>query len=388
MAKKGSSSRVWLLVHSWLALPIWAFLFFVCLTGTIATVSHEIMWLVDPGMRALAPSDDAKPLGYDALLDAIERQRPGVAIEDITAPTAPGFAATFDATTPEGVSVHLHVDPYTGVIQSERSGFDFPQFIRALHGWLLTPWSGGGFAIGWYLVAMLSLPLLGSLITGLVVYKKFWRGYLNPRLRTANGARIFWGDLHRLAGVWSIPFIAIISLSALWFLIEAALWDSGVSISTEGAPAVVAREHVPTGPRPERLSVDRAIEAAQRRLPGFEPRYILTPGDAYATMTMQGRGAFPLLDEKASVNPYTYELAGARKISDLTGLELVTESIRPLHVGDFGGLWLKLAYLAFGLTLTAMVFSGMMIWTKRTAQATAKLVRAVRSTSAFPEPAQ
>lgn len=47
-----SRTRLWFLWHSWLAMPIWAFLFFICVTGTIAVVSTEITWLVDPSMRA------------------------------------------------------------------------------------------------------------------------------------------------------------------------------------------------------------------------------------------------------------------------------------------------------------------------------------------------
>ena len=73
-----------------------------------------------------------------------------------------------------------------------------------------------------------------------------------------------------------------------------------------------------------------------------------------------------------------------RRVSDRSALELVTESMRPLHTGDFAGLWLKLVYFVFGLLLTMMVFSGMMIWLKRTAQATAKLARDIRAERALP----
>ena len=38
MSKK-SRSKLWFLVHSWLALPIWFFVLIVCVTGTLAVVS-------------------------------------------------------------------------------------------------------------------------------------------------------------------------------------------------------------------------------------------------------------------------------------------------------------------------------------------------------------
>jgi len=141
--------------------------------------------------------------------------------------------------------VEVYVNPYTGAIQGISPAFDFKQFTRALHGWWLVPFTNG-FSWGWYLVSALGLPLLASLITGLVVYKRFWKGFLRPTLRIRHGARIFWGDFHRLSGIWSIWFIAVISITGTWFLIQAILGDNQISISSEPIVPVIARENVPT----------------------------------------------------------------------------------------------------------------------------------------------
>jgi len=51
-----------------------------------------------------------------------------------------------------------------------------------------------------YVVTSLGFVLLLSLVTGLLAYKKFWRGLLRiPRWN--RGARTLMGDLHRLAGL-------------------------------------------------------------------------------------------------------------------------------------------------------------------------------------------
>lgn len=372
-----SRARIWFVVHGWLALPIWAFLFFVCLTGSIATLSHEIVWLTNPAVRANAPAGDAKLLGYDEILAAVERQQPGARVLFISRPEKLIFALAVQVTRPDGSSNRLYVNPYTGVIQGERSAFDFRQFVRALHGWLLMPFTGSPW-VGWYLVSALSVPLLGSLITGLVVYKRFWRAFLRPRLRLTKGKRIFWGDLHRLTGVWSIPFIAIMAVTAGWFLVQEILNDAHISISTVGVPPVVARGDVPVvarGAPAPRITLEQAAEAVREQMPDLEPSFMQLPSSAYRHIRVGGRGAYPLIFESVDVNPYNGKVERTRRVSDRSMLELVTGSMRPLHTGDFAGVWLKLVYFAFGLLLTTLVFSGMMVWTKRTATETAKLVR-------------
>ena len=230
-----------------------------------------------------------------------------------------------------------------------------------------------GFSWGWYLVSLLGLPMLASLVTGLVVYKKFWKGFFKP-VRTGHGSRIFWGDLHRLSGVWSIWFIAVISITGTWFLIQAILSDNHITLSSQPIVPVIAREEVPQTPDgspASRIDLDEAARLAGLAIPGLEVTSISLPATAYSHVMLSGPGWYPLMFQSASVNPYTRNVDSQFLISDRSALEFVTESMRPLHTGDFGGLPIKLVWFFFGLILTLMVLSGLLIWTKRTAQATA-----------------
>ncbi len=227
-------------------------------------------------------------------------------------------------------------------------------------------------------MSFLGLPLLASLVTGLVVYKRFWKGFFSPTLRFRHGARIFWGDFHRLSGIWSIWFIAVISITGTWFLIQALLFDNHISISSEPIIPAMSREAVPIsadGSPPPRISLDRAIEIAQEKIPGLEISFVSLPANAYTHLNVGGRGWYPLMFQTATLDPYSGEMAASRLLSDRTSLEFVTESMRPLHTGDFGGLWIKLIWFFFGLLLSMMVLSGLLIWTKRTALATANALK-------------
>jgi uncharacterized iron-regulated membrane protein len=362
MSKK-SRSKLWFLVHSWLALPIWFFVLIVCVTGTLAVVSQEIVWLANPQMRASQPSDDAPRLSYDQILAAIKQAEPQTLVQSINRPDESHFALDVEVSYPDGRSLTVYVNPYTGVIQGTAPAFDFKAFTRALHGWWLVPFTNG-YSWGWYLVSLLGVPMLVSLITGLVVYKRFWKGFLRPTLRVRHGARIFWGDFHRLCGIW--------------FLIKAILFDNQISISSEPIIPAMSRESVPisaAGTPPPRISLDRAIEIAQQKIPGLEASYVNLPGNAYSHMSVSGRGWYPLMYQTATLNPYNGEMASSRLLSDRSSLEFVTESMRPLHTGDFGGIWIKLIWFFFGLLLSMMILSGLLIWTKRTALATANALK-------------
>ncbi|MFV0453832.1 MAG: PepSY-associated TM helix domain-containing protein [Pseudomonas sp.] len=389
MSKK-SRSRLWFLVHSWLALPIWFFLLIICVTGTLATISQEIVWLANPDVRASKPSTDAERLSYGQVLEAIRQAQPEVIVQSIIRPQEDHFALNARVSYPDGTSPTLYVNPYTGAIQGVSPQFDFRQFTRALHGWWLVPFTNG-FSWGWYLVSLTGLPMLASLITGLVVYKKFWKGFFKPTLRFRHGARIFWGDFHRLSGIWSIWFIAVISITGIWFLIQAILSDTHISISTAGVPPVVAREEVPVvaaGGSMPFLDVDKAVATASQQISGLEASFISLPGNAYSHIFISGRGWYPLMFQSAAVNPYTGNVDSTRLLSDRSALEFVTESMRPLHTGDFGGLWLKLVWFLFGLILSMMVLSGLLIWSKRTVQATAALARRPARAARQPKPAK
>ena len=141
---------------------------------------------------------------------------------------------------------------------------------------------------------------------------------------------------------------------------------------------VIAREDVPQtadGSQAPRIDVDEAARIAGLAIPGLEISSVSLPATAYSHVTLGGRGWYPLMFQSAAVNPYTRTVDSQFLISDRSALEFVTESMRPLHTGDFGGLPIKLIWFFFGLVLTLMVFSGLLIWTKRTAQATAAALK-------------
>jgi len=370
---------IWFALHRWASLPVWVLLFFICLTGTISVVSHEIAWLADPKVRASA-AGEARPLGFGEVLAAVERRLPE-ADPLWLVDRAPYLATQVVAALPDAPNATIYVDRYTGEVQGVTKGATFPAFMRSLHGWLLMPWDSGT-SLGYYLVGALALPLLGSLITGIVIDKRFWRAYVRPRVRRDRGSRIFWSDLHRVTGIWSLWFVAVIALTGLWYLTQGALWDAEVAF--EPPPPIIAREDLPVSAvPPPTVALDQAVAAARNAVPGLEVKWIFLPDTAYNHTTLSGKGRFPLLSDfavGAYVNPYTGEVARARDSGDLTTVQWIAHMSDPLHYGDFGGLWSKAVWFVFGFLLSAMILIGMIVWLKRTAKVPARVRKGAEAT--------
>ncbi len=361
MSGGASRSRLWFLWHSWLAMPVWAFLFFVCLTGTVAVVSSEIMWLADPALRASA---DGAPLPVSALIAAAEAAAPGGRAASVSWSGA-HMAVGVGLFLPDGTMATAWVDPITGAVRGMSGNSTFRSFIRALHGWLLT------YPTGWYAVTALAVPMVGSLVTGLVVYKRFWRAFLHPRVRWSQGERVMWGDLHRLAGVWSIWFIAVIAVTSLWFLVYVLLLDLGMGLGGRKPPVLLARDALPVTRTAPAIDTDAVLAAAVAAVPDMRLRYLSLPESAFDPVLVIGSsGQAPLLPDYVRINPHTaavMDVTGG--LEGASGIELTRTVMRALHTGDFGGLPVKLVWMVFGILLTGMVFSGMVIWMKRTARA-------------------
>jgi len=365
--KTNSRSRLWFVLHGWLALPLWVFLFFVCLTGTIATIDREIMWLAVPSVRADNPGHlPAKPL--NEVLADITRQIPGAHVARINF-NEPYLALEVEISTPDAPNAVAWVNPFTGAVQSLSKGIQLPDFIRSLHGWLLMPWFTGTPA-GWYLVCALSIPLLGSLITGLVVYKRFWKAIVSPRLRLRQGGRVLWGDVHRLAGVWGSWFIVTIAVTGFWFLVVGVMYDLHVQLGQDD-PDIPRREapvRTAGDPMPP-LDLDGAVATARALSPGIRPMTVTLPEHALGTISIQSRDRLPLLSRETWINPYSGDMVWLFGADIANGREVTSMLAGSLHFGNFGGLWIKLIWTFFGLVLTSLVLSGAVVWTKRTLQA-------------------
>ncbi|MEM7408813.1 MAG: PepSY-associated TM helix domain-containing protein [Myxococcota bacterium] len=355
---KKARRRWWFWLHSWLGLKLSILLGFVLATGTLAVLSHEVDWLLEPAMRADGIEPEA--IAWGAAFDAARRERPEAAWLSLTRPVGDGFALQATLITSWGEPVRLWLDPRDGSFQGETRWFNVQRFFRMVHRHLMLPPK-----VGIPIVSALSLPLLLSLVSGLVIYGKFWRGFFR-RPRFERRPRLWLGDLHRLAGVWSAWFVALMSITGMWYLVESLGGDAPVVLTVE----VPARdERLPADFDGARL--DAAVESARAQLPGLAVESIVFPEEADRALVVGGQLTASLVRSRSNAvhfDPITGAVLGSRRGEELGVHQRLSEAADPLHFGTFGGLTTKFLWFVAGLFLTGLAISGALVYVERIRQ--------------------
>jgi len=259
-AAKAKGSRLWWRVHQWVGLKLSILLGFVFLTGTIAVFSHEIDWLLRPALR-VDPATLEGPLAWSAAARNVAALRPEASTLLLEAPIDRGFAMVATIQAADGRRSFVYLHPSTGAVRGEGAWVGAHRILRNMHRHLNLP-----TAVGVPIVSALSVLILISLATSFVVYKKWWRGFLRPvRWRDARTAM---GDLHRLVGLWSLWFVALIGATGLWYLAE-----STVAKAPPAPRAKVAAVKLDARGVAGRL--ERNLAAAQSAYPGLRVQRII-----------------------------------------------------------------------------------------------------------------
>ena len=376
--RKRTASNIAFLVHSATGLWLTILLAVVMVSGTITVLFAEIDWLIYPELR-VAPSETRVNSG--SLYDAVVAAYPEGGVNSLeTAAMTERRAASALVVVPGGGFRSVWIDPYSGAVTGDTPFITFGRFINVLHTDLFLP------VIGRYFVNFFGVLLLISIVTGLITYKKFWRGFLR-RPRFHRDARTWLGDLHRLVALWSLWFLLIIGLTGTWWFYQDPL------VEPLGAPDMVTERPAPPtlaiaeldalGPEtPEPRSGAEIVAAVQAAYPDMRVTRLLPPANAAMPFMVQGDRGEVLIIGGANtvyVNPYTAEIMGARLAEDWTVSQRVDAAMHPLHYGNWakGGapdLVVKLIWFLGGAVISFLAVSGLLIYLKRTRHAAGTLL--------------
>jgi uncharacterized iron-regulated membrane protein len=355
-------------LHSALGALTGVLLFVISYTGALSLFRDELELWAQPARQL-----SAGPVkhGPDAVFQAL---REGEQAGDSVLIRFPEIShGAWDVVTqPKGSPIlRVRFDPQSGR-ELPAAANDMAGAVFRLHAYLLVPG-----LLGRYFVGILGLAMLASLWTGLRVRRHLWRDAAQ-RPRT-HQSRLWLTDVHRMLGVWVLPFHALIALTGVYLGVRGlavvpALWGR---FEGDAVRARAAME-VPGGPRELSASLPRIeelIERARREVPDLQVNAVLLRAwerpTAQVTVMGQLRGV-PLLPRHEGVRVVFSgadgALLGVRNAVASGPLVRVYHALGPLHFGEFGGWLTRPLYFVLGLASGLMALAGTLIWAERRAR--------------------
>ena len=348
--------RLWFDWHSWAGLKLSLFMAFILGTGTLAVLAHEIDWLLHAEMR-VAPRD-APTASWGAWAEAVQRAHPDASLIRLDAPIDPWFAVRGTLRMSDGTPRYVWIEPWQARVLGDTSFVNVHRILRNTHRHLMLP-----VQIGVPIVCSLALLLAVSLVTSLVVYKRWWRGFLQrPR---GEHARRWWGDWHRLLGVWSMWFVLLMVLTGVWYAVEQV---GGAAPAAERFGKLNQPPEDQAQPDYDAAAIDAAIRTGVAAFPGFVLQAISLPQAATDPVLLEGQASALLVRQRANV--VAVEVGSGRVLGLARGEQLslhqrIAEAADPLHFGTWGGLPSKLVWFVFGAALTALSLTGAWLYVLR-----------------------
>lgn len=349
----GLRRRTFFVWHSWIGLTAGLLLFVICWSGTVAVFSHELDWLADKRLRA----PPAEQVAWQAIEERVDAAKPGWHILAINAPLHPGFAAEVWIADPHDVWHRVWADPASGEVLGTTSYFNVQRFFRSFHMSLfIGEWRIWGIPFGYWLVGLSAFVLAASLVTSLLFYRRFWRGFF--KLERRKGAKVFWSDFHKLTGLWSLWFIALIATTGIWYLVE---WKVTSEAPVPDPPAA-------EGSVQQTIPIDLLVASARRAYPDLRIRTVVLDQMGSGLFEVHGQdGAWLVRDRAARVwlDARSGTTIAVRRAAQMHPLHRWIDTADPLHFGNFAGVWSKVLWFLCGIGLSGICLTGAYLQAKR-----------------------
>lgn len=424
-----SFRQVWFQLHWFIGITAGTVLMLIGLSGAVLSFREELIDVINPGARQVAPQ--ALPvLSPPQLLAAVREQYGPRQTGTLAVFAKPGAAARviFAAAQGERRGETVYLDPYSGKALPTVSGAEFFEWVESLHRWLLLPRAQGQLATGVLAACLCFLSLSG-------LYLRWprrvwdWRAWFtfDPALK---GRPFLWG-LHSVAGTLALLMYLIFTGTGMYWAFDVVRervdgWAGEVRMaarppraggaaptgampapgSAGSTPAVAATAgsvtptrgaaSAPAGsasPAPTTSLVSPAPVAPRvRNAPrgdaaafdiqpawaGFERSAQATGGWSELILRVQTEGRPSVLFTWLDASP-AHERARNRTVVSLPGGEIVQDeryaaklaggrfiaAIYPLHMGTYFGLPGRILMALAALSLPLFGISGWMLYLDR-----------------------
>ena len=362
--------------HFYAGLFCMPFVLWLAATGTIYLWKPQIeAWLE-------RPYDTLTPAGPRASAEVQVKVAlaavPGATLHKYQLPQKPTEAARIIVGR-QGIETRIYVDPYRlRVLHSETESERPMRVISDLHGTLRAGNPGS------YLVEIAACWTVTMLLTGLYLWwprrARGLAGVLYPRLRS--GRRLFWRDLHAVAGIWvAVLALFLITTGLPW----AKFWGSyfkevrsvtrtldGPQDWPTGARSAMLGDHVEHGgmpmshAAPTGADLDRVVAAAYPL--GLAAPVLVAPPVQGTEWTATSDSANRPRRTSITVDAHTGALTSRRDFAERHWVDRAVGYGIAAHEGALFGLANQLLGTLTAVLLMLLSISGAVMWWRRRPQ--------------------
>lgn len=376
-------SMSWL--HTWAGLLLSILLYFMFVTGTAGYLTTEInRWM--SGIALPFVPDAEIPSEAEMIATGVahlQENVPGGTYWGMRLPhenrAETGLMEVFGDTA-DGDYYSVLLDPRDGTVVDpgpalETGGGDALYAMHyALH-YMPEEWA-------WYIVGVATMFMLVAILTGIVVHKKIFKDLFT--FRPGKGQRS-WLDAHNLVSVLSLPFMVMITYSGLIFFtyeymptIVPGVYGAGEEVVHDFGHALnnysgyhdtydIPESGVPAGPFTDTDAIVSLVQGrwGEGQIGWFE---ITNAHDAAGEISvwksrMAAQGYHDIFFFDAETGEERMMAWQTRTASDVGGL------LMNWHIGAFADTILRTLYVLSGIAGSAMLATGMVLWTKKRRQA-------------------
>lgn len=361
-------------LHTWVGLLLGWILYAMFLTGTVSYFKDELSQWARPELARLAERPDAAVVAQ-RVANTFDKIAPGTSQWSVRLPddrnnSAYAFWRTAPREPGQRGFAEGHFDPATGERVNSRDtlgGEFFYRFHFQFH-YMPVVW-------GRWLAGIAAMFMLVAIISGVITHKKIFVDFFT--FRWGKGQRS-WLDAHNALSVFGLPFHAMITFTGLVTLMAMYMpWGSQVAIKSPAERQQMQAElspfvqpGKPTGQKVPLASVETMVRQAQERWGHDNIGRVNAslPGDAAARVVVT-RGD----PGRVSMSPQYMEFEGTTgkllSVRDHVGIAAETRGVLyALHLGRFSDTVTRWLYFLVSFTGTAMVGTGLVMWTVKRRQ--------------------
>ena len=358
--------------HTWVGLSVGWVLFFMFLTGTLGYFFTEITRWMEPERPFIEHNISNEKL-IDIGAAYLEKNAQGVDGWDIYLPTVRdqnlrvGWRHAPEPGEKRGDYKTQILDIATGEKVESRATGGGRLLYRMHYRLHYLPTD-----ISYWIVGICSMFMLLAVITGVVIHKKIFTDFFTFRAKKGLPG---WLDIHNVLSVIALPFHFMITYSGLlFFLFTYMVLSTNLQTNEDQLDAMTDEIYPRSVPvesanqAADMLPISTLYQQAKKGWTSHELNYV----EMFAANDINAQALFVRHETDITYNPNDEVMVSAitgavipQITKEYTGSGMIQNGFFSLHEGQFAGPIARWIYFFTGLIGTAMIGSGLILWTTK-----------------------